>query len=292
MKQEKNTGVHLVFMIISFACMLLFLAIFWCNIPQMSVPQNQQVYTSCENPNPTAPRMSKTDIVDRMDNMQKAINRIDNQYLQNIDTMVNKMNTWTGYWLTLLTFILMIVSIWQFINVKNIREGYNEMKKQTSDTMKGIDDKKIVVDNKIKQYNSIVQILSSINAINSLSGSRLIHISSISDIKYCLEKLSMSLMDIERYIQEKEPEGKTQIGEEINLDIVKLLPIILINVRGALYQAKAYSENILDNIIFDNLQDQLSDLEYNIRHNSVISNADKHSLHCITMTISELKESL
>lgn len=200
--------------------MLLFLAIFWCNIPQMSVPQNQQVYTSCEIPNPTAPRMSRTDIVDRMDNMQKTINRIDNQYLQNIDTMVNKMNTWTGYWLTLLTFILMIVSIWQFINV------------------------------------------------------------------------TMSLMDIERYIQEKKQEGKTQIGEEINLDIVKLLPIILINVRGALYQAKAYSGNILDNIIFDNLQDRLSVLEYNIRHNSVISNADKHSLHRITITISELKESL
>ena len=102
----------------------------------------------------------------------------------------------------------------------------------------------------------------------------------------------MSLMDIERYIQEKEQEGKTQIGEEINLDIVKLLPIILINVRGSLYQAKAYSENIVDNIIFDNLQDKLSDLEYNIRHNSVISNADKLKLHGITKTISELKDSL
>lgn len=292
MKQEKNTGVLLSFMIISLASMLLFLAIFWCNIPKMCVPQNQLVYTSCDNTNPATARTSKADIVARMDNMQQTINRIDNQYLQNIDTMINKMNTWTGYWLTLLTFILMIISIWQFLNVKNIREEYNGMKKQASDTMMGIDDKKKVVDNIIKQYNSVVQILSSINAINSLSDSRLNHISSNSDITYCLEKLSMSLMDIERYIQEKDPEGKTQIGEEINLYMVKLLPIILINVRGALYQAKAYSGNILDNIIFDNLQDKLSDLEYNIRHNSVISNADKHSLHRITMTISELKESL
>ena len=102
----------------------------------------------------------------------------------------------------------------------------------------------------------------------------------------------MSLMDIERYIQEKDPEGKTQIGEEINLDMVKLLPIILINVRGALYQAMAYNENIVDNILFEDLQDRLSELEHNIRHNNVISDTDKNRLHCIIMTISELKESL
>ena len=99
-------------------------------------------------------------------------------------------------------------------------------------------------------------------------------------------------MNIECYIRENEPEGKTQKGEEINFDMVKLLPIILINVRGALYQAKAYSGNILDNIIFDNLQDKLSDLEYNIRHSNVFSDTDKNRLHRITMTISELKESL
>lgn len=292
MKQEKNTGVLLSFMIISLASMLLFLAIFWCNIPKMCVPQNQLVYMSCDNTNPATARTSKADIVARMDNMQQTINRIDNQYLQNIDTMINKMNTWTGYWLTLLTFILMIISIWQFLNVKNIREEYNGMKEQLDNKQEKIVDMIQDLDKIIKQYNSIVQLLSSAKAINSLSDNRLNHTQCKSDIRYCFEQLSISLMNIERYIQGKEPEGQTKKDEKINLDMVKLLPIILINVRSSLYQAKAYNENVVDNILFEDLQDRLSELEHDMRHSNVFSDTDKNRLHRIIMTISELKESL
>ena len=111
MEHNNKKSIYIAFMIISFLCLLLFIILFWCNYPQFCTHCSSSCDTLATNNYVCCDSSSYSALVSKVDSIQTVINRIDSQYQQNIDTMVNKMNTWMGYWMTLLTFILIIVSI-------------------------------------------------------------------------------------------------------------------------------------------------------------------------------------
>lgn len=300
MKEENKTEIHTAFMIIVLSCILLFVALFWSNIPQICVSYNEQESTLCTNNYSSIDSTSYASLTTMVDSIKTVMNRIDSQYQQNIDTMINKMNTWMGFWMTILTFILMIVSIWQFLNVKNIRDDFKEMIGISEEKMKDYDNKMKNYQTQMKEmsdirnyYASVILLLSSIRAINSLADSRLNDKSNISVIKYCMENLTKSLSYIEDFInKECKCNNSSHIDKGIEQDVIKSLPLVLVNVRETLFLVKAFSANIVDNIEFDLLQQDLAVFEKKIRPHNVISESDKEELYILISRISNLTDSL
>lgn len=285
MIDSKNTSISTAFIIIVFSCMLLFLVMFWCNIPQICVPYKQPADASSTIIHGSTDSASCAILSAKIDSIQKVTNRIDTQYQQDIDTMINKMNTWVGYWMTLLTFILMIVSIWQFLNVRNIKDDYKEMKATIDNEMR-------VVSEVIDTNSSILQLQLSMRAINSLADSQLNQASNKADVKYCLDKLIGSLSSIENYIEQVCQGNNIQIIKDTRRDFVKLLPLMLVIVRKTLLQVKDLNRNIVDNIEFDIIQQNLAEFEKRIRPHDVVSESDKEDFHNIITRLSLLSDSL
>ena len=173
MEHYNKKSIYIAFMIISFSCLLLFIILFWCNYPQFCSHFSSSCDTLATNNYVCCDSSSYSALVSKVDSIQTVINRIDSQYQQNIDTMVNKMNTWMGYWMTLLTFILMIVSIWQFLNVRNMRDEFKDIKNNIDNKITEFTDKRKEIDRELDIFHSMVRLLSSTKAINSLSDAQL-----------------------------------------------------------------------------------------------------------------------
>ena len=292
MEHNNKKSIYIAFMIISFSCLLLFIILFWCNYPQFCSHFSSSCDTLATNNYVCCDSSSYSALVSKVDSIQTVINRIDSQYQQNIDTMVNKMNTWMGYWMTLLTFILMIVSIWQFLNVRNMRDEFKDIKNNIDNKITEFTDKRKEIDRELDIFHSMVRLLSSIKAINSLSDAQLNNISHRSDIKYCLDNIISSLSKIEQSINKEQSGNNGELVSKNNNEIVMILPLIIMNVRESLCQVKFYCESVVDNIRFNTLQDNLSELERSIRSHRVISDDDKNEFYKLITDLTELSSSI
>lgn len=291
MEHNNKKSIYIAFMIISFLCLLLFIILFWCNYPQFCSHFSSSCDTLATNNYVCCDSSSYSALVSKVDSIQTVINRIDSQYQQNIDTMVNKMNTWMGYWMTLLTFILMIVSIWQFLNVRNMRDEFKDIKNNIDNKITEFTDKRKEIDRELDIFHSVVRLLSSTKAINSLSDAQR-NISQRSDIKYCLDNIISSLSKIEQSINKEQSGNNGELVSKNNNEIVMILPLIIMNVRESLCQVKFYCESVVDNIRFNTLQDNLSELERSIRSHRVISDDDKNEFYKLITDLTELSSSI
>ena len=291
MEHYNKKSIYIAFMIISFLCLLLFIILFWYNYPQFCTHCSSSCDTLATNNYVCCDSSSYSALVSKVDSIQTVINRIDSQYQQNIDTMVNKMNTWMGYWMTLLTFILMIVSIWQFLNVRNMRDEFKDIKNNIDNKITEFTDKRKEIDRELDIFHSMVRLLSSTKAINSLSDAQL-NISQRSDIKYCLDNIISSLSKIEQSINKEQSGNNGELVSKNNNEIVMILPLIIMNVRESLCQVKFYCDSVVDNIRFNTLQDNLSELERSIRSHRVISDDDKNEFYKLITDLTELSSSI
>lgn len=291
MEHYNKKSIYIAFMIISFSCLLLFIILFWYNYPQFCTHCSSSCDTLATNNYVCCDSSSYSALVSKVDSIQTVINRIDSQYQQNIDTMVNKMNTWMGYWMTLLTFILMIVSIWQFLNVRNMRDEFKDIKNNIDNKITEFTDKRKEIDRELDIFHSVVRLLSSTKAINSLSDAQR-NISHRSDIKYCLDNIISSLSKIEQSINKEQSGNNGELVSKNNNEIVMILPLIIMNVRESLCQVKFYCESVVDNIRFNTLQDNLSELERSIRSHRVISDDDKNEFYKLITDLTELSSSI
>ena len=291
MEHYNKKSIYIAFMIISFSCLLLFIILFWYNYPQFCTHCSSSCDTLATNNYVCCDSSSYSALVSKVDSIQTVINRIDSQYQQNIDTMVNKMNTWMGYWMTLLTFILMIVSIWQFLNVRNMRDEFKDIKNNIDNKITEFTDKRKEIDRELDIFHSVVRLLSSTKAINSLSDAQR-NISHRSDIKYCLDNIISSLSKIEQSINKEQSGNNGELISKNNNEIVMILPLIIMNVRESLCQVKFYCESVVDNIRFNTLQDNLSELERSIRSHRVISDDDKNEFYKLITDLTELSSSI
>lgn len=102
----------------------------------------------------------------RMDSVISVLNDINQKYPQEIDTAINKTNIWMGFWMTILTFILMICGFWQYLKVKDDRDKQRELidklKQQTADMM----DDRVKFNTRLEAENIISITLRTIGAIN------------------------------------------------------------------------------------------------------------------------------
>lgn len=71
-----------------------------------------------------------TNLSVRVDSVVSVLNDINQRYPQEIDTAINKTNIWMGFWMTILTFVLMICGFWQYFRIKEDKEIQNKMQEE------------------------------------------------------------------------------------------------------------------------------------------------------------------
>lgn len=69
----------------------------------------------------------------KLDSIQNVLNDVNSKYQQDIDTSINKMNGWVAFWTSVITFILSITGLWQYLKVKNHDEKFCKLEKEVND---------------------------------------------------------------------------------------------------------------------------------------------------------------
>lgn len=113
----------------------------------------------------------------KIDSIQNVLNDVNNKYLQEIDTSINKMNGWVGFWISIITFILSIAGLWQYLQVKNYDEKFRNIKKdiysqwdskeyEIDNFMSRLDADQKFISDRLKVESNLVLLMRTISAIH------------------------------------------------------------------------------------------------------------------------------
>lgn len=64
----------------------------------------------------------------RLDSIQNVLADVRDQYQDDINIGIDRLNSWVGFWLAVLTFVLLIAGVWQYLQAKQYDEEWKEQK--------------------------------------------------------------------------------------------------------------------------------------------------------------------
>lgn len=71
----------------------------------------------------------------KIDSIQNVLYDVNSKYQQEIDTSINKMNGWVAFWTSVVTFILSIAGLWQYLKVRSHDEKFSKQEKEVNDKL-------------------------------------------------------------------------------------------------------------------------------------------------------------
>lgn len=81
---------------------------------------------------------SITNNTHKVDSLSTIVDKINGQYVSVIDMLIDKFNTWVGFWLALLSLILLIVSVWQYLKIDKYKERINKLEEDSKEATEKI----------------------------------------------------------------------------------------------------------------------------------------------------------
>ena len=63
----------------------------------------------------------------RLDSVENELGMIRDQYQMDINIGIDRMNSWVGFWLTILTVVLLMAGVWQYMQVKKHDDDWKNM---------------------------------------------------------------------------------------------------------------------------------------------------------------------
>ena len=63
----------------------------------------------------------------RLDSMENELGMIRDQYQMDINIGIDRRNSWVGFWLTILTVVLLMAGVWQYMQVKKHDDDWKNM---------------------------------------------------------------------------------------------------------------------------------------------------------------------
>lgn len=63
----------------------------------------------------------------RLDSMENELGMIRDQYQMDINIGIDRLNSWVGFWLTILTVVLLMAGVWQYMQVKKHDDDWKNM---------------------------------------------------------------------------------------------------------------------------------------------------------------------
>lgn len=87
----------------------------------------------------------------RVDSINSIVKKLDSQYVSTIDMMIDKLNTWIGLWMGILTLILGLVSIWQYFKINKYEERITKLETMYNRSLKELREKETKLETKYSQ---------------------------------------------------------------------------------------------------------------------------------------------
>lgn len=239
---------------------------------------------------------SITNNTHKVDSLSTIVDKINGQYASVIDMLIDKFNTWVGFWLALFSLILLIVSVWQYLKIDKYKERINKLEE---DSKKATEEIQIQMANLQKQAKVYLDTQISIHQYSTLENrmtSLLLCMSSVPDpqvfsdseerkeqVNYYLGLVSGLLI---KYFKLIEQESECH---ELPEGTVACIPMVLLNLRLSLIRIQGMFRDPGIYITFVKLINQIEKYEASIRRTQLFNKSDVKELGTLVKSFNDFK---
>ena len=239
---------------------------------------------------------SITNNTHKVDSLSTIVDKINGQYASVIDMLIDKFNTWVGFWLALLSLILLIVSVWQYLKIDKYKERINKLEEDSKEATGKI---QIQMANLQKQAKIYLDTQISIHQYSTLENrmtSLLLCMSSVPDpqvfsdseerkeqVNYYLGLVSGLLIKYFKLIEQESECHKLPEGT------VACIPMVLLNLRLSLLRIQGMFRDPGIYIAFVKLINQIEKNEASIRRTQLFNKSDVKELGTLVKSFNDFK---
>ena len=232
------------------------------------------------------------------DSLKKEVDKLDHDYHDNIDLIINKANGWTAFWLTMITVLLGLMALWQGFKIIKYEEKFNELKNSIDDYIKQTgDNNNLIIEHSLEKLNKKYEELNTKNidlmcsiCENRINSSMIcINItdpvgaldspSRNTQFKYLLEVISESFSNYLRIY-------------ENSLENRKYLPLVLMNIKLAISRARPAFTSFDQNVLFKVVDNTLEQVIAAIKNSKVINDVTCKLLKEVDDGLKELVDNI
>lgn len=232
----------------------------------------------------------------RVDSINSIVKKLDSQYVSTIDMMIDKLNTWIGLWMGILTLIIGLVSVWQYFKINKYEERITKLENMYNRSIKELNEKEIKLETRYSKYKRNIhrdlskykgqmyadlvkrskehrystlenRITSLLLCLSSIPDPQLLYSSSDRKIQLAFYMRLMS-KHFAKYISLiKNEYHKNEMPE----DIAMHLPMMLLNLRLALIRIHGISTDFELHVFFFNITREIKNVEDSVRDKAIIN---------------------
>ena len=246
---------------------------------------------------------SITNNTHKVDSLSTIVDRINGQYVSVIDMLIDKFNTWVGFWLALLSLILLIVSVWQYLKIDKYKERIDKLevdsKKEAEGIQKQSESLEIQMSNLQKQAKVYLDTQISVHQYSTLENrmtSLLLCMSSVPDpqvfsnseerkeqVNYYLGLVSGLLIKYFKLIEQESECHK--LPEET----VACIPMVLLNLRLSLIRIQGMFRDPGMFTAFVRLSKLIKKNEESIRRTQLFGKSELKGLGVLVKSFNDFK---
>ena len=123
-------------------------------IPALKVLPQETTHVECSVKVAPQDSVQLVKITQRLDSVQSVLSDIRDQYQDDINIGIDRLNSWVGFWLALLAFILMIAGIWQYLKVRQYDLEWQAMLKDWNTEKQSLQTKGATIDKRLKELQT------------------------------------------------------------------------------------------------------------------------------------------
>lgn len=239
----------------------------------------------------------------KVDSLSTIVDKINGQYASVIDMLIDKFNTWVGFWLSLLSLILLIISLWQYFKIEKYEERIDKLEKDSEKTFKGIKEQSVSLEvqmaNLQKQAKTYLDTQISLHQYSTLENrmtSLLLCMSSVPDpqvfsdseerkeqVNYYLGLVSGLLIKYFKLVEQESECHKLPEGT------IACIPMVLLNLRLSLIRIQGIFRDPGIYIAFVKLITQIKKCEASIRKTQLFDKSDVNELGVLVKSFNDFK---
>lgn len=239
---------------------------------------------------------SITNNTHKVDSLSTIVDKINGQYASVIDMLIDKFNTWVGFWLALLSLILLIVSVWQYLKIDKYKERINKLEEDSKEATEEIQIQMANLQKRAKVYLDTQISIHQYSTLENRMTSLLLCMSSVPDpqvfsdseerkeqVNYYLGLVSGLLIKYFKLIEQESECHKLPEGT------VACIPMVLLNLRLSLIRIQGMFRDPGIYIAFVKLINQIEKNEASIRRTQLFNKSDVKELGTLVKSFNDFK---
>lgn len=260
----------------------------------------------------------------KVDSLSNVVSNVNGQYISMIDMMIDKFNTWVGFWLAVLSLILVLVSVWQYLKIEKYEERIKsiesknekisiivakesekltkhcaDQKEQLSDGLTDIKTKIHQFQKQAKDYLDCQIAEHKYSTLENRMTSLLLCLSSVPDpqmfsdsderkeqISYYLGLTSNLLAEYFKLIEQEHERHQLRKAN------ISCIPMVLLNLRMSIIRLQGVLHDPIIYIKYEELKGKIETLETSIRRDPLFGQDNLADLNTLIKQFNEFKSEI